>query len=110
MKTVPRLQADGMTLTIDPWYLQVWQGVGNDVLREQPERPHRVARPRPPSTTRTGQSVFTELQSDREGRATPSRTRRPGAITTAYANLYAIGCGKSGMTIDSSATLGTILG
>lgn len=99
--------ADGMTLAIDPWYLQVWEGVNNaDFVNNNNGRTGRATAAA--FNNATGKTVFTDLQKivkSHDAVTNPST----GPITTAYANLYAIGFNKSGMTIDSSATLGTIL-
>jgi sn-glycerol 3-phosphate transport system substrate-binding protein len=99
---------DGMTLAIDPWYLQVWEGVNDaDFVNNSNGRASRATAAA--FDNPTGQTVFSDLQNIvKSGDAVTNPST--GAITTAYANLYAIGYGKSGMTIDSSATLGTILG
>jgi sn-glycerol 3-phosphate transport system substrate-binding protein len=99
--------ADGMTLAIDPWYLQVWEGVNNsDFVNNNNGRTARATAAA--FNNSTGKTVLTDLQNIvKSGDAVTNPST--GAITTAYANLYAIGFNKSGMTIDSSATLGTIL-
>jgi sn-glycerol 3-phosphate transport system substrate-binding protein len=99
--------ADGMTLAIDPWYAQVWQGINDsDFVSNNNGRTGRAAAAA--FNDSTGLAVFTQLQAIvKAGNAATNPSTGP--ITTAYANLYAIGGGKSGMTIDTSATLGTIL-
>lgn len=99
--------ADGMTLAIDPWYLQVWEGVNNAYFVNHDNG--RAGRATAAAfDNSTGKTVFTDLQNIvKKGDAVTNPST--GATTTAYANLYAIGFNKSGMTIDSSATLGTIL-
>jgi sn-glycerol 3-phosphate transport system substrate-binding protein len=98
---------DGMTLKIDPWYLQVFQGVGNqDFVNNGNGRTGRATAAA--FNDSIGLETFTDLQNIvKQGYATTNPDT--GSQTTAYANLYSIGSGKSGMTIDSSATLGTIL-
>jgi sn-glycerol 3-phosphate transport system substrate-binding protein len=99
--------ADGMTLAIDPWYLQVWEGVNNsDFVNNNNGRTGRATAAA--FNNPTGKTILTDLQHIvKSGDAVTNPDT--GSIQTAYANLYAIGFNKSGMTIDSSATLGTIL-
>ena len=98
---------DGMTLSIDPSNFQVWLGTANDYYVNQENG--RTGRATGAAyDTPTGKAVFTDLQTLEKKRDV---TMNPdsGPTTTAYANLYAIGSGASGMTISTSATLGTIL-
>jgi len=98
---------DGMSLAIDPWYLQIWQGTANAFfVNNQNGRTGRATAAA--YNDANGRAAFSELQNivKRHDAVTNPNS---GPITTAYANLYAIGSGASGMTIDSSATLGTIL-
>ncbi len=98
---------DGMTIKIDPWYLQIFQGVGGHYFVNNQNG--RSARATAASFNDSiGLTTFTDLQNIvKAGDAVTNPSS--GSQTTAYANLYAIGFGKSGMTIDTSATLGTIL-
>jgi sn-glycerol 3-phosphate transport system substrate-binding protein len=99
---------DGMTIKLDPWYLQILQGVGNDFfVNNENGRTGRATAAA--FNDATGQSVFTALQDIvKAGDAVTNPST--GSITVAYANLFSIASGASGMSIDSSATLGTILG
>jgi sn-glycerol 3-phosphate transport system substrate-binding protein len=103
----PLPNTDGMSLTIDPWYLQVFQGVGDqDFVNNNNGRTGRATAAA--FNDSIGLQTFTDLQNAvKDGYATTNPDT--GAQTTEYANLYEIGGGESGMTIDSSATLGTIL-
>ncbi len=98
---------DGMTLKIDPWYLQILQGTANAYfVNNENGRTKRATAAA--YNDATGRATFSELQNivkKHDAVTNPDS----GSQTTAYANLYAIGSGASGMTIDSSATLGTIL-
>jgi sn-glycerol 3-phosphate transport system substrate-binding protein len=98
---------DGMTIKLDPWYLQVWQGVSDTYFVNNQNG--RTARARAATfNDSTGLATFTQLQSivkNHDAVTNPST----GSTAVAYSNLYQIGYGKSGMTIDTSATLGTIL-
>lgn len=99
--------SDGMTISIDPWFLQVWEGIGNQYFVNNANG--RTGR----ATEATfdnpiGKTILTDLQNivkHKDAVTNPDS----GSLTQAYGNLYAIGGGQSGMTIDSSATLGTIL-
>ena len=98
---------DGMTLAIDPSDFQVWLGTANDYFVNNENGRTGRATGAAYATT-TGKAVLTDLQNivkDHDAVTNPDT----GATTTAYANLYAIGSGASGMTISTSATLGTIL-
>jgi len=97
---------EGMTLPIDPWYLQVWEGTGNGYfVNAQNGRAGRASAAA--FNNSIGQSVFTDLQTMRK-RGDCTYNPDTGGINTADANLFDIGSGKSGMTIASSATLGAI--
>jgi len=98
---------DGMTIKLDPWYLQLWQGVGDDYfVNNQNGRTGRATAAA--FNDATGQAVFSQLQAIVKAKNAITNPST-GSIATAYSNLYQIGYGYSGMTIDSSATLGTIL-
>jgi len=99
---------DGMSLKLDPWYLQVLQGVGNsDFVNNNNGRTGRATAAAFDNSA--GLATFTELQDIvKSGDAVTNPST--GGLTTQYANLFAIGYNKSGMTIDSSATLGTVIG
>jgi len=99
--------ADGMTIKLDPWWLQVWQGTGGDYfVNNQNGRAGRATAAA--FNDSVGLSVFSQLQGIvKAGNAVTNAST--GSNSVAYSNLYQIGFGKSGMTIDSSATLGTIL-
>jgi len=98
---------DGMTIKLDPWWLQVWQGTGNSYfVNNQNGRTGRTSGAA--FNDSIGKSVFSSLQGIVKAHNAITNPST-GTIAQAYANLYQIGYGYSGMTIDSSATLGTIL-
>jgi sn-glycerol 3-phosphate transport system substrate-binding protein len=99
--------SDGMTLKIDPWYLQILQGTANAYfVNNQNGRTGRATAAA--YNDANGRATFTQLQSIvKKGDAVTNPST--GSQSVAYSNLFEIGYGKSGMTIDSSATLGTIL-
>jgi sn-glycerol 3-phosphate transport system substrate-binding protein len=98
---------DGMTIKLDPWWLQVWQGTGGSYfVNNQNGRTGRATGAA--FNNAIGKAVFSQIQGIvKSGNAVTNPST--GAQTVAYSNLYEIGYGKSGMTIDSSGTLGTIL-
>jgi sn-glycerol 3-phosphate transport system substrate-binding protein len=100
---------EGMTIKLDPWYLQILQGVGNDYFVNNQTGRSGGRATAAAFNDSIGLSVFTQLQAivkAGDAKTNPST----GSIAVAYANLFDIASGKSGMSIDSSATLGTILG
>jgi sn-glycerol 3-phosphate transport system substrate-binding protein len=111
--TLPQMLADakalkatgtGMGLVLDPWHLETWLASANQLFvnngNGRKGRATKVA-----FATKTGQQVFTELSSlVRSGDATTN----PSSGPSAFDNLLGIGSGKYGMTIDSSADLGTV--
>ena len=111
--TLPQMLADakalkasgsGMGLVLDPWHLETWLASANQLFVNHDNgragRATKVA-----FTTKTGLSVFSELDSlVRSGDAVTNPSSGPDA----YDNLLGIGSGKYGMTIDTSAALGTI--
>jgi sn-glycerol 3-phosphate transport system substrate-binding protein len=94
----------GMGLVLDPWHLETWLASANQVFVNNDNgragRASKVA-----FTTKSGLQVFSELSSlVRSGDATTNPSSGPDA----FDNLLGIGSGKYGMTIDSSADLGTV--
>jgi sn-glycerol 3-phosphate transport system substrate-binding protein len=111
--TLPQMLADakalkasgtGMGLVLDPWHLETWLASADQLFVNNDNglkgRATKVA-----FATKAGQQIFTELSSlVRSGDATTN----PSSGLDEYDNLLGIGSGKYGMTIDSSADLGTI--
>jgi sn-glycerol 3-phosphate transport system substrate-binding protein len=111
--TLPQMLADaktlkasgsGMGLVLDPWHLETWLASANQAFVNHDNgrqgRASRVA-----FTSKTGLQIFTDLSSlVRSGDATTNPSSGPDE----YDNLLGIGSGKYGMTIDSSADLGTV--
>lgn len=107
---------DGITLPVDPWYLQVWLGTGgayfvnNSNGRALKAGKSEVATAAGfTSTNSIAEAVFTDLQNLAKAGDCTFNLDNTGNINTDYANLFSIGSGASAMSIDSSATLGTIL-
>jgi sn-glycerol 3-phosphate transport system substrate-binding protein len=100
--------SDGVTLKLDPWYLQIWQGMSNDYFVNNQNGRSGGRATAAAFNDSQGLAAFTELQNIvKKGDAVTNPST--GSLTTAYANLFAIAGYKSGATIDSSATLGPIL-
>ena len=94
----------GFGLKLDPWHLEQWSAIaGKTYVNNSNGRKSRAT-----STTfdnATGKEIFTFLNDMvKSGLA---RTN-PAEGSSAFDNLLGIGNGNFGMTIDSSATLGTI--
>jgi sn-glycerol 3-phosphate transport system substrate-binding protein len=94
----------GMGLVLDPWHLETWMASANQPFVNNANgrkgRATKVA-----FTTSTGKQIFSELSSlVRSGDATTNPSSGPDE----FDNLLGIGSGKYGMTIDSSADLGTV--
>lgn len=111
--TLPQMLADakalkasgtGMGLVLDPWHLETWLASANQLfVNNQNGRTGRASKV--VFTNKTGLQVFSELSSlVRSGDATTNPSSGPDE----FDNLLGIGSGKYGMTIDSSADLGTI--
>ena len=111
--TLPQLLADakalkasgsGMGLVLDPWHLETWLASANQLfVNNQNGRKGRAAESS--FVTKTAKQIFTDLDSlVRSGDATTN----PASGPSEFDNLLGIGSGKYGMTIDSSADLGTV--
>jgi len=111
--TLPQMLADaktlkasgsGMGLVLDPWHLETWLASANQLfVNDNNGRKGRASKVA--FTSKTGLQVFTDLSSlVRSGDATTNPSSGPDE----YDNLLGIGSGKYGMTIDSSADLGTV--
>lgn len=110
---------DGMTIAIDSWFPQVWQGLaGQDFVNNNNGRTGRATGVA--FNDSTGLATLTDLQNIvKAGDATTNSTSGSN-IDSVYANLFAMACAhntktdpcsaqaKSGMTFDTSAALGTI--
>jgi|SRR5271166_131937 len=94
----------GMGLKLDPWHLETWLATANQLFVNN--KNGRAARTTKATfDTATGLQIFTDLdQLVKSGDATTN----PASGASEFDNLLGIGSGKYGMTIDSSADLGTI--
>jgi sn-glycerol 3-phosphate transport system substrate-binding protein len=94
----------GFGMKLDPWYLEQWSALGGKTyVNNSNGRKSRAS-----STTfdnATGKEIFTFLKDMvQQGLARTNPTEGPSA----FDNLLGIGNGNFGMTIDTSAALGTI--
>jgi sn-glycerol 3-phosphate transport system substrate-binding protein len=99
-----KASGSGMGLVLDPWHLETWLASANQLFVNQ--KNGRSARASAGVfNTNTSVSIFNQLdQLVRSGDATTNPSSGPNA----YDNLLGIGSGKYGMTIETSAALGTV--
>ena len=111
--TLPQMMADakalkasgsGMGLVLDPWHIETWLASANQLfVNNQNGRKGRATKG--VFVTKTAKQIFTDLNTlVRSGDATTN----PASGPSEFDNLLGIGSGKYGMTIDSSADLGTV--
>ena len=99
---------DGMSIKNDPWWLQIWNGMANTYfVNNQNGRTGRATA----ATFSNAQSLslLTTLQNMTKGGYAKSFDAT-GSGLSAYNNLFDISSNNSGMSIDTSAALGTIAG
>jgi sn-glycerol 3-phosphate transport system substrate-binding protein len=111
--TLPQYMADAKALkahgsgtgfVLDSWHLETWLATANQLFVNNGNGRTRRAT-KADFDTPTGLKIWTELdQLVRSGDAVTNPSTGPDA----YDNLLGMGTGKYGMTIDSSADLGTI--
>jgi len=112
-KTLPQYLADakalkshgsGTALVLDSWHLETWLATANQLFVNGGNG-RKARATKAVFDTPTGLKIWTELDElVRSGDATTNPSTGPDA----YDNLLGMGTGKYGMTIDSSADLGTI--
>jgi sn-glycerol 3-phosphate transport system substrate-binding protein len=111
--TLPQLLTDakalkasgsGMGLVLDPWHLETWLATANQLFVNNSNG--RSARATKAAfQSKTAVSIFSQLRSlVRSGDATTNPSTGPDE----YDNLLGIGSGKYGMTLETSAALGTV--
>jgi len=111
--TLPQMVSDaktlkasgsGMGLVLDPWHLETWLSTANPLFVNN--KNGRSARATAGSfDTKTSVSIFSQLkQLVTAGDATTNPSTGPDE----YDNLLGMGSGKYGMTIETSAALGTV--
>ncbi len=94
----------GMGLVLDPWHLETWLATANQLfVNNKNGRSGRATKG--VFNTPTAVNIFSQLSTlVRSGYATTNPSTGPSA----YDNLLGIGSGKYGMTIETSAALGTV--
>ena len=94
----------GMGLVLDPWHLETWLASANRLfVNNSNGRSARATKA--VFNNSTAVSIFSQLsQLVRSGDATTNPSSGPDQ----YDNLLGIGSGKYGMTIETSAALGTV--
>jgi sn-glycerol 3-phosphate transport system substrate-binding protein len=99
-----KASGSGTGLVLDPWHLETWLSSANQLFVNNSNG--RTARAtKAVFDTPTAVTIFSDLsQLVRSGDATTNPSTGPDE----YDNLLGIGSGKYGMTIDTSAALGTI--
>ena len=111
--TLPQMLSDakalkasgsGMGLVLDPWHLETWLASANQLFVNN--KNGRSARATAGSfDTKTAVSIFSQLK---QLVTSGDATTNPSSGPDAYDNLLGIGSGKYGMTIETSAALGTV--
>ena len=94
----------GMGLVLDPWHLETWLATANQLFVNN-DNGRSARATKGVFDTKTAVSIFSQLdQLVKTGDATTNPSTGPDE----FDNLLGIGSGKYGMTIDTSADLGTI--
>jgi sn-glycerol 3-phosphate transport system substrate-binding protein len=99
-----KASGSGMALVLDPWHLETWLASANKLfVNNSNGRSGRAAKG--VFNTKTAVSIFSQLNTlVRSGYAATNPSTGPDA----YDNLFGIGSGKYGMTIETSAALGAV--
>jgi sn-glycerol 3-phosphate transport system substrate-binding protein len=99
-----KASGSGMGLVLDPWHLETWLATTNKLfVNSSNGRSARATKA--VFNNKTSVSIFSQLrQLVRSGDATTNPSTGPDA----FDNLFGIGSGKYGMTIETSAALGTV--
>jgi sn-glycerol 3-phosphate transport system substrate-binding protein len=99
-----KASGSGMGLVLDPWHLETWLATANQLfVNNRNGRSTRATKA--VFDNKTAVSIFNQLrQLVRSGDATTNPSTGPDQ----YDNLLGIGSGKYGMTIETSAALGTV--
>ena len=111
--TLPQMVSDaealkksgtGMGLVLDPWHLETWLATANQLfVNNKNGRSARATKG--VFNTKTAVSIFSQLDTlVHNGWATTNPSTGPDAVD----NLLGIGSGKYGMTIETSAALGSV--
>jgi sn-glycerol 3-phosphate transport system substrate-binding protein len=99
-----KASGSGMGLVLDPWHLETWLASANQLfVNNKNGRSGRATAG--VFNSQTAVSIFSQLdQLVKSGDAITNPSSGPDQ----YDNLYGIGSGKYGMTIETSAALGTV--
>jgi sn-glycerol 3-phosphate transport system substrate-binding protein len=99
-----KASGSGMGLVLDPWHLETWLASANQLFVNN--KNGRSARATSAVfNNKTAVSIFSQLSTlVKSGYATTNPATGPDQ----YDNLLGIGSGKYGMTIETSAALGTV--
>jgi len=99
-----KASGSGMGLVLDPWHLETWLATANQLFVNN--KNGRTARATQSAfNTKAAVSIFSQLSTlVRSGYATTNQSTGPDE----FDNLLGIGSGKYGMTIETSAALGTV--
>jgi sn-glycerol 3-phosphate transport system substrate-binding protein len=95
----------GTALVLDSWHLETWLSTANTAFVNNGNGRNARATKAVFASTAAAKKVFTELDTlvRQDGAAT-----NPSSGPDAFDNLLGIGSGKYGMTIDTTAVLGTV--
>src|SRR5580704_6472904 len=99
-----KASGSGMGLVLDPWHLETWLATANQLfVNNKNGRSTRATQAA--FNNKAAVSIFSQLSTlVRSGDATTNPATGPDQ----YDNLLGIGSGKYGMTIETSAALGTV--
>ena len=112
-KTLSQLVADaaaleahgsGMGLKLDPWHLETWLASANQLFVNH-DNGRKGRATKAVFDTPVAKRIWTDLATMV---ASGDATTNPATGTAEYDNLLGIGAGKYGMTIDTTAVLGTV--
>ena len=99
-----KASGSGMGLVLDPWHLETWLASANQLFVNNKNGRSALGH-------RGGvqqQDLRVDLQPAEHAGAVRLRRHQPGHGARPYDNLLGIGSGKYGMTIETSAALGTV--
>ena len=99
-----KASGSGMGLVLDPWHLETWLASANTLfVNNKNGRSSRATQG--VFNNKTATSIFTQLK---QLVTSGDATTNPSSGPDEYDNLLGIGSGKYGMTIETSAALGTV--
>ncbi len=99
-----KASGSGMGLVLDPWHLETWLATANTLFVNN--KNGRSARATAGVfNNKTSVSIFSQLK---QLVTSGDAVTNPSSGPNAYDNLLGIGSGKYGMTLETSAALGTV--